>query len=278
MSPLDRALHRIQRLFTLGAGTPAPQPEPVPAHPGRRRRHGAVGTITAVAVAVLLPIAFGAALIPLREHLSQSISLLMVLPVLVVALVAGGRLGTVAALAAAAAFDVFHTQPYYRPTIDDADDIVETVVLLAIGITTGYLAEAAQRAVVASRVRRDELAAVTNFLEHIGTSISDEELAERAAASIVSLLDARECIWRPGYRGTASPVLRPDGTLSSRSTSVAGVDRGGVLPPGIEIPAGAPPTEHGRFDVRTNPRADVSLEQRRAAATIASTLGRCLGR
>jgi K+-sensing histidine kinase KdpD len=275
MSPLDGMLRRIQRLLALGPSTPPPDPAPVPAHPGRRHPDNTARTIVAVATAALLPIAFGALLIPVREQLSQSISLLMVLPVLVIALLGGRRLGTLAALSAAIAFDVFHTQPYYRPTIDDPDDIVETVALLLIGISAGYLAESAQTAIVAARIRRKELAAMTNFLEHIGTPISDEELAEHASASILSLLDARECIWRPDYKGTASPVLKPDGTLTAMS--VGDWDRGGgVLPSAIEIPVGYPPTEYGRFIVRTNHRTTISLEERRAAATIATTLARCI--
>jgi K+-sensing histidine kinase KdpD len=275
MSPLDGTLRRIQRLLTLGPGTPPPDRAPVPAHPERRHPDNTVRTLGAFATATVLPLAFGALLIPVREQLSQSISLLMVLPVLVIALLGGRRLGIVAALSAAIAFDVLHTQPYYRPTIDDPDDIVETIVLLVIGITAGYLAESAQTAIVAARIRRKELAAMTNFLEHIGTPISGEELAEHASASILSLLDARECIWRPDYRGTASPVLKPDGTLSS--THVGDWDQGGgVLPSTIEIPVGYPPAELGRFIVRTNHRTTISLEERRAAATIATTLARCI--
>jgi K+-sensing histidine kinase KdpD len=275
MSPLDGTLRRIQRLLVLGANTPPPDPAPVPAHPERHQSASRARTTVAVAVATMLPIAFGAALIPLREQLSQSISLLMVLPVLVVALLGGRRLGTLAALSAAVTFDLLHTQPYYRPTIDDPDDIVETIVLLVIGITAGYLAESAQSAIVAARVRRKELAAMTNFLEHIGTPIPGEELAQHASASILSLLDARECIWRPDYKGTASPVLRPDGTLTSMH--IGDWDEGGgVLPSTVEIPVGYPPTEFGRFIVQTNHRMSVSLEERRAAATIATTLARCI--
>jgi K+-sensing histidine kinase KdpD len=276
MSPLDRTLQRVQRIFTLGVGTPPPHPDPVPSYPGQRPRVSTPRVLVAVAAAATLPIAFGAALIPLRGHISESISLLMVLPVLVVALIAGRRLGTLAALAAAAAYDVFHTQPYYRPTIDDPDDIVETIVLLAIGVTIGYLAESAQRAVVAARVRREELAAVTNFIEHIGTTIPGEELAKHASNSIVSLLDAHECEWLPDYRGSVSPVLQPDGSLHSALPGGAGAG-GGTLPTTIEIPVGHPPTEYGRFVVRTNRLANVSLEERRAAANIATTLARCIG-
>lgn len=276
MTPLDRALHRIQRVFTLGPTVRTPHPEPVPAYPGQRRRQEPTRVLSAVVSAVILPIVLGVALIPLRDHISQSTSLLMVVPVLVVALLAGRRLGTVAALSAAATYDVIHTQPFYRPTIDDPDDIVETIVLLAIGISIGYVAESAQRAVVAARVRRKELTAVTDFLEHIGTTIRDEELAEHASRSIVTLLDAHECVWRSDYKGTAAPVLLPDGSL--HSIVRRGSEGGGALPPTIEIPVGHPPAEQGRFLVRTRPRSTVSLEERRAAATIAMTLSRCIGR
>jgi K+-sensing histidine kinase KdpD len=223
----------------------------------------------------MLPVAFGALLIPLREQLSESISLLMVLPVLVVALLGGRRLGTVAAVAAAAVFNVFHTEPYYRPMIDDPNDIVETIVLLVIGITIGYLADLTQNAVVSARVRKKELTAVTNFLEQIGTQVSAEELAERARTSILTLLDARDCVWWPDYKGTASPVLRPDGTLTSQRSGEWD-EGGGVLPGILEIPVGYPPTEFGRFIVQTDRRAIVSLEERRAAATISTTLARCI--
>jgi K+-sensing histidine kinase KdpD len=272
---LDRALRRIQRVLTVGVAAPPPDRAPVPVYPGQARRRSAASTVTTIAVAVLLPIGFGIALVPLRDHLSQSISLLMVLPVLVVALLAGGRLGALAGLAAAVTFGVLHTEPYHLPVIDDADDLVETLVLLVIGVSSGYLAESAQRAVAVARVRRHELAAMTSFLERVGTSPPTAELVEHAGASILSVLSARECVWRPGYKGSASPVLRLDGTLAFGPLAHPAED-GGRLPTTIEIPAGHPPSECGRFIVRTDPSVAVSLEERRAAATIAIAVGRCI--
>lgn len=116
---------------------------------------------------------------------------------------------------------------------------------------------------------------MTNFIEHIGTPIPGEQLAEHAGSSILSLLDARECVWRPDYKGTASPVLKPDGTLTSVRIGDWN-EGGGVLPGTVEIPVGYPPAEFGRFIVQTDRRANVSLEERRAAATIATTLARCI--
>jgi K+-sensing histidine kinase KdpD len=276
MNWVDRSLNRVQKVLTLGPASPPPEPEQVPDVPGRRPPLDARRAVVAVATAIVLPVAFGLVFLPLRDELSQSMSLVMVIPVLVVALLGGAKLATVAALSAACVFDVLYTEPYYRPKIDDTDDIVETIVLLVIGVTIGVLAQSAQRAVIASRIRRRELAAVTEFVEHIGTRISAADLAAHAGASITDLLDATTCEWLPDYKGTASPVLRPDGSLTSELGEVE-ARAAGVLPTTIEIPIGEPPSDHGRFIVRTDGRTSISMEERRAAATIANTLGRCLG-
>lgn len=75
--------------------------------------------------AVVAPAAFAGLLVPMRDSLAQSRSLLMVVPILVVAVAGGARLATVAAVSGALAFDVFHTRPYYRLPINQTADIVE---------------------------------------------------------------------------------------------------------------------------------------------------------
>lgn len=276
MSTIDRALHRLQQALVLGAPNRRITPRPAPAVPGAPRKASITGTIVGHAIAALLSIGVAAALIPLRDDLSQSISLLMVIPVLLVALLAGAPHATTAALAAAAAFDFFHTEPYYQPTIDDPDDIVETVTLLIIGIAAGYLAQSAQRALVAARVRRQELAAVTSFLDQLGTGIDPDDLAEHARHSIEHVLNATSCDWLPDYQGTASPVLNPDGSIVHHA-AIHSTPDGGQLPTTIEIPIRTTPGP-GRFIVRTRRNAIVSTEERQAAATIASALGRHIPR
>jgi len=276
MNTIDRALHRLQRALVLGAPNRRTTPRPAPDTPGAPRTTGITATIVGHTIAALLSIGVAAALIPLRDDLSQSISLLMVIPVLLVALLAGAPHATTAALAAAAAFDFFHTEPYYHPTINDADDIVETVTLLIIGIVAGYLAQSAQRALVAARVRRQELAAVTSFLDQLGTDIDPGDLADHARHSIEHVLNAISCDWLPDYQGTASPVLNPDGTIFYDAAIHRAPD-GGQLPTTIEIPIRTTPGP-GRFIVRTRRNTIVSTEEREAAATIASALGRHIPR
>lgn len=272
---LDRLFHRLDVLLTFGAGH---RPEPVvpaAARPGDAIARGRHNLVVSIVVAVLVPIAFGAALIPFRDWLEQSISLLMVVPVLVLAAVGGARLGAVSAVAAAGAYGVLHTEPYYEVTIDDADDVVEMVVLLGIGILSGLVMDAAHRTLVSSRVRERELSAMTAFLDRIGESDRDD-LISQAGRSIEQLLVAESSRWRPGYRGTAAPVLTPGGTVSASGYAGSRSITATRLPREVEIPVGTPPREHGRFVVHTT-EAHVSVEERRAAATIAAALGRCLG-
>jgi two-component system sensor histidine kinase KdpD len=224
-----------------------------------------------VALAIGAPVVVGVVLVPFRDELAQSVSLVMVLPVVLVAVVAGLWTALLAAVTAACVFNVLHTEPYGTLRIDDADDVVEMIVLLAVGAAIGVVVQAAQRAVVSARVRHRELDALTEFLDTVGRNDRDA-LIESGRHAIASVLDARQATWRPGYRGTAAPVLGAGGALVSRS---GGGSAGATLPAQIEIPVGTPPHEHGRF-VLASSDADVSAEERTAAAAIAAALGRLL--
>lgn len=271
---LDRFLQRLQRTMLLGPAQRPRSTHAAIAHPGERIPPTRAATAVRVVVAVAVPLAFGAALIPVRDDLTQSISLLMVVPVLLLAVTAGARIAALAAFSAALAFDVFHTMPYYRLTIADLDDVVEMVVLVAIGVLTGLITESAQRAIASTRVRQRELSAATDFIERAYLSEPDDLVVE-AQRSIERLLLARQCRWQPGYHGTAGPVLSTTGAIVAGTSPGASRPATTKLPSDLEIPVGTPPDEHGRFVLRTSD-ADISIEERRAAATIAAALGRAI--
>lgn len=273
-SRLDTYIRRARRSFFLGPARKQVGVRTVDDEPGGLVAHRARLTALSAAIALGLPVVAGVALIPLRPHLAQSISLIMVVPVFLIAAVAGARPGVVAAVSAGVTFDVLHTIPYYRFTIDDPDDIVEMVVLVAVGIVTGFIADAALGAVESTRVRHRELTALTDFLARIGRSDPDA-LIDEAGRSISALLLAHECRWQPGYRGTASPVLNPTGTITVSGVGTHLDSSAARLPPDLEIAVGQPPQEHGRFLVRTS-SAEISVEERYAAGSIASTLGKLL--
>lgn len=271
----DVILSRIQRLIVVGprhrhGSTVAPLE-----HPGDVSTTGGGWTLWGVLAAVVIPILFGIVLIPFRSSIEQSVSLLMLLPVLLMAVLGGARLGGVAALSASVTFGVVHTVPYYQLTIDEPDDVIEMVILLCVGITLGWLIERGQHAIVGSGIRARELDATSTFLGCIGTHHGDA-LVEDAQRAIETLLSASHSRWRAGYRGTAAPVLTSDGSITARDHGDPHTHRrGDQLPEVVEIPVGLPPREHGRIVVRSS-GAVVSLEERRAAAIVASALGRQL--
>jgi K+-sensing histidine kinase KdpD len=265
---VDAGLRRVHRLVAIGPANRPGTPARADDRPGARRAVSTGSRVVRAVVAIALPIVVAVVLLPARDGLSQSISLLMVVPVLVVAATAGAGAAVLAAVTAALAYNVLYTEPYYSLTIDDPDDIIEMIVLLIVGVMVGVIVESAQRALVSARVREREIAAITDFLD-AAHRVESEALIEQARLSIEQLLLAKACTWRPGYHGTAAPVL----AVSGRVTGLRGTVDERSLPTAVEIPVGTPPTEFGRFVVVSSD-AEVSLEERRAAGSIAAALGR----
>ena len=116
----DRTIEHVKQLLVLG---PAQRRSKVPApsnRPDGRRSRSSRATSAGVIGAVVAPIAFAALLIPGRDALSESLSLLTVLPIAMVAVAGGTRLATIAAVSDAHAFGMFHTEAYYRFAIDQS--------------------------------------------------------------------------------------------------------------------------------------------------------------
>ncbi len=282
MRPRDATSDRhVVRYLAFG---PSRRVEPLiaaaAAHPDGRKPRSVRYDLAVVVASVAVPVGVAVALIPFRETLSQSIGLLMALPVLVVAALTGPRPATIAAIASATAFDVFHTMPYYRFTIDDPDDVVETVALLSIGILAGVLAQRADRTERRARVRARELEVLTDFIDSTSSAVPLDRIIANAGAGIGALLSAGSIDWRPGYRGAVGGVLQRDGSLASPAafSNDARRSRDAELPTTIEIPVGSPPNEFGRFVARCSAGTRVSLEERRTAAGIAVVLAGVLAR
>ena len=100
----------------------------------------------AIAVALMLPLASAAILLPWRGSWSNTnVALLLVVAVVAVAATGNRLAGALAAVSAAAWFDFFFTLPYDRLTISHSSDVTTFVLLLVVGVAVSQLAARARR-------------------------------------------------------------------------------------------------------------------------------------
>ena len=256
---LDRWLWRA---FVLGPPNRMPSPPgPVPDEPSGPPIPLPV-RVAIHAFATAIPIAAAALLIPLRETIATSTAaLILVLPVVLVALTGSATAGALSALAAALAFDILLTRPYYSFTIDAADDVESALVLGLIALVVATVVTREVESRTRSSSRRRELIAV-DTIAHAVAHADLVRLVEVTTGTIVDLLDARSCHWSPGFHGTIGPVL-------DRSTSFTGADGPALPAAGLEIPVVYEREELGRLIVRGDSNEPISAEERHTLVTIA---------
>ena len=94
--------------------------------------------VAGLGVAALGPLVVASLLVIVRDHMARSNAALVFVIVVVLAAALGGRwAGFTAAVVSAMSYDFFLTRPYGSLKIDDAEDIVATVLLLAVGADRG---------------------------------------------------------------------------------------------------------------------------------------------
>jgi K+-sensing histidine kinase KdpD len=207
-----------------------------------------VRTRWAVLAGLLVPMAAGAALIPLRDHLDGT-NAALVLVVTVVGVAALGRrpAAVAAALSAFAAFNLFHTAPHYSLRIEASSDLETAVLLLVVGIAVGELALRARRA--EHQVRRGERD--LERLHGLGRLVADGEDADyvvlATATELVHLLALVDCRFEPDQVDEVPlAVVEADGTVRWGPT-VWETERWGLPAEGVAIPLFARGRRHGRF-------------------------------
>jgi hypothetical protein len=274
MNAIDRMLDRYVRSMVLGPARRRPRERPGTLEPGERRSPPRSRQIVAYVLAVVLPAGIAFVLIPFRDDHGATLAIILVVPVVAIAAVGATGPAVVAALTAGVAYDVFLTAPYQQFVIDDPDDVVTMITLIAVGLFVGVLSSRVVMLTARDATRHLELDHLVAFAQATTGSLDDDELATVAADHLVAVLDLRECRWQPGRQisvglpGAGWPVLLPDGRVAGDATDVAH-DRA-VLPPVVELPALVGSAELGRFILSTRPGRITSEEERLTAGTIAS--------
>jgi hypothetical protein len=200
-------------------------------------------------VAVVGPAATGALLGLLRGLVdSDNAALVFVLVVVAVAATGHRLAGLVAAVASAAAFDFFLTQPYLTFAIADRDDVETAVLLALIGLAVTEIALWGRRQQARASVRAgylDGVVAAARLAASGGTSPS--ELVDLVGRQIGDVLDLDDCRFDAGPSRADRPRLQPDGSITWRGSPVD-VDRDGLPTLDvIELPVTSAGVERGRY-------------------------------
>lgn len=226
-----------------------------------------------VAVAGIGSIAVAAALVPLRDEVDNTnLALILVLVVTIAAIVGGRGAGSVAAVTSTLAFDFFLTRPFLSVRIDSADDIETVVILLAVGLLVGEVAARGRQ----SRREREQAAQAILRVHRVADEIAHdatlEDLVGLVKAELVSLLGLVECwIELPPYSWNP-PRLERGGTVEASQHLWRG--NGFTLPQhGVQLPILERGDEVARLVLLGDPEVPVTLEERVVAVALADQLG-----
>jgi hypothetical protein len=230
-----------------------------------------------LAIAGFGPIAVAAALVPLRDTIGSTNVALVLVVVVVLAGIAGGRVaGAVAAVISALSFDFFHTTPYLSLTINSTEDVVTTALLLAVGLIVGEVSWRAQRSRAAAEAGHSEIARIHRIAEMSAQGRDPRNIVAAAEEELAGLLHLAGCRFDDSNDGPTRPRLDRSGTIPGESQwRFAG---GGFELPaqGAELAVIAHGKEVGRFVLDPTPGTGVTLEQRVVAVAIADEVGAAL--
>jgi hypothetical protein len=225
---------------------------------------------------VVLPIAFAAVLVPVRNSTRPfNVALLLVVAVVIVS-VGGGRLpGAIAAISAAVAFDFFHTQPYFTFTIDSHDDVETTVLLLVVGLVVGHVAARGRLARRREDMRSVEIRRLYRVAAMGARGRAPRAVVDAARDELTALLHLQQCRFERPPFATPLERLERTGVVTWRDSTL---HRDGFeLPPaGVELEVVGRGRLAGRFVLVPTPGTGVSFEQRVVAVALADEVGAVL--
>jgi hypothetical protein len=215
------------------------------------------------------------ALVPLRDVVDNAnIALALVLIIVLCGFFGGRWAGAGAAIGAALAFDFFHTQPYLELRIKSSDDVVTTLLLLAIGLVVGQVAVLAHKRKRVAIDRHTDVERVWRVAELAARGADPDDIISAVRAELLSLLRLTDCTFRTdGLPGV--PVMEAQGTIPN--TDLRYNDGGFELPRGgVALPVHLGDRSFGHLVCTPLPDVGVSSDQRHVAIVLADQLALAL--
>ena len=218
----------------------------------------------------------GAALVGVRGQIQNAnVALILVVVVVGAAAIGGRAAGGASAAIAALTFDFFHTQPYLRLTIETADDVETTLLLLIVGLSVGHLTAGAMRARASATERSREIRRIHRVAERAAQGEDWAQVLQVAQDELIALLTLRSCRFEAQALLSDLPRLERGGELDHRVWRYR--DGEFELPPqGVDLPVYGRGQQLGRFVLEPTAGVGVSLEQRVVAVAIADQVGAAL--
>ena len=232
--------------------------------------------LVGLVVAALAPIAVGAALVPFRRDLDNAnLALILVLVVVLAAIVGGRRAGAVAAIMATLSFDFFLTRPYLSLKVETSNDVETVLILLGVGLLVGAVASRGRRA----EHQRDQAAGAITRVHRIadlvarGASVAD--VARAVTDELRELLSLHDCFLEFPPFLYSMPRLERGGNVDAPEHHWFS---GGLAlsADGVELPVLEQGTEAARFVLIGDPAVPVTIEERVAAVALADQFGTAL--
>lgn len=246
-----------------------------------------------IAIGGLAPILVGALLVPVRDAVGVADLALVLMAVVVLAALAGGRVaGAVAALTATLSLDFFFTRPYLTLRMSSRDDIATAAILLVVGLLVGQYA-ARFRAAARTRDReRNGLAGIHRLAELAVSGADADTVIDAGRRELAALIDLRECrferltdvAWlnHTADRGSAPlTALGRDGTIQRPRGPITTVRlgrRGPEIPAdGLTLAVLSDGQPMGRLILVPEPGEGLEPHQGLVAVAIADQIGLSLG-
>jgi K+-sensing histidine kinase KdpD len=229
------------------------------------------------AIGGIAPVVVAAVLVVVRDHvLNANLALVLMAVVVLIALAGGRAAGALAALTATLSFDFFLTRPYLTLRMTSQDDIETAGILLVVGVVVGQYAARARRSRAAMEAGRSEIRRIHRLAERVAQGAAADEVILAGQTEIADLLNLRACRFeRPPYGPL--PQLQRSGFVdrSGSAVTVVRVGKEGFELPaeGVELAVLSRGRPVGRYVLEPTPGVGASLEQRVVAVALADQVG-----
>ena len=213
----------------------------------------------------LLALGVAAALVGVRDNLDNANVALVLMTIVVLAAIVGGRVaGLSAALTSSLSFNFFHTSPYGSLRINRGNDMITVALLFVSGLVVGEVANRRRATTEVATSRGIEVERLRDVARCVAEARPLTEIWAEVQRGLVEALGVKEVWFEPA---DATSVMRALPRVDSRGVVDSPVHHwvgtGFALPKeGVQMTVGAESAPLGRVILRGDHHRAVKLEDR----------------